>query len=168
MYPNWKTKKFNRVAVQTVELIAGHGIRGDRKAGRNPKRQINIISLNTVQKLKELGFQTHAGTLGEQLVVAGIDVMDLAIGTQIQLGDSALIELTMVRTSCQWLEKIHGQSKGDTIQGLGMLAKVVEGGRVSVTDKVKVLDALPHSGKIKEVGCYAIHEFLNNIKAKIL
>ena len=136
-------KKFNRVPVQTVELIAGHGIQGDRKAGRNPKRQINIISLNTVQTLQKLGFKTNPGELGEQLVVAGVDVMSLPIGTQIQLGDSAVIELTMMRTGCAWLEMIHEQSKDDTIQRLGMLAKVVQSGTISVNDTVQVLDSVP-------------------------
>jgi len=133
-------KKFNRVPVQTVELIAGHGIRGDRKAGRNPKRQVNIMSLNSVQTLQELGFKTQPGELGEQLVVAGIDVMGLPVGTQLQLGDSAVIELTMARTGCAWLEMIQGQSKNDTIQRLGMLAKVIQSGTISVNDTVKVLD----------------------------
>ena len=135
-------KKFNRISVDTVELIAGHGIQGDRKAGRNPKRQINIMSMNTVQTLNELGFKTNPGELGEQLVIDGLDVMGLPIGTHIQLGDSAVIELTMARMGCAWLEMIHDQSKDDTIQRLGMLAKVIQGGTISVNDTVKVLDAV--------------------------
>ncbi len=135
-------KKFNRVSVDTIELIAGHGIQGDRKAGRNPKRQVNIMSMNTVQILNDLGFKTNPGELGEQLVIDGFDVMDLPIGTQIQLGDSAVIELTMVRTGCAWLEMIHDQSKDDTIQRLGMLAKVIQSGTISVNDTIKVLDAV--------------------------
>lgn len=132
-------KQFNRVAVQSVELIAGHGIRGDRKAGRNPKRQINLISMNTIKLLDKLGFQTFPGALGEQLVIDGIDVMTLPIGTQIQLGESAVIELTMVRTGCAWLEMIHSQSKDKAVDRLGMLAKVVHSGIINVNDTVKVL-----------------------------
>jgi MOSC domain-containing protein YiiM len=135
-------KKFNRVPVDTIELIEGYGIQGDRKAGRNPKRQINIMSLDTVQILKGLGFKTTPGELGEQLVIDGLDVMDLPIGTQLQLGDSAIIELTMVRTGCEWLEMIHGQSKTDTIKRLGMLAKVVQSGTITVNDAVKVLNSV--------------------------
>lgn len=135
-------KKFNRVSVETVELIAGHGIQGDRKAGRNPKRQVNIMSMNTVQILNDLGFKTNPGELGEQLVIDGLDVMELPIGTQIQLGESAVIELTMARTGCAWLEMIHDQSKDDTTQRLGMLAKVIQSGTISVNDTVKVLDAV--------------------------
>jgi len=135
-------KKFNRVPIATVELIADHGIQGDRKAGRNPKRQVNIMSMNTVKTLNDLGFKTNPGDLGEQLVIDGFNVMDLPIGSQIQLGDSAVIELTMVRTGCAWLELIHGQSKDEATQRLGMLAKVVQSGTISVNDKVKVIDAV--------------------------
>jgi len=135
-------KQFNRVAVDSVELIAGHGIKGDRKAGRNPKRQINIVSMNLVETLDALGFQTHPGALGEQLVIDGVDVMELPIGTQIQLGDTAVIELTMVRTGCDWLEMIHGQSKDKAVDRLGMLAKVVQGGVIKVNDAVKVIEPI--------------------------
>lgn len=135
-------KKFNRVPVNSVELITGHGIKGDRKAGRNPKRQINIMSMNTVQLLHEIGFQTSPGQLGEQLVVDGVDVMSLPVGTHIQIGKSAVIELTMVRTGCEWLEMIHGQSKDDTINRLGMLAKVVQSGTIRVGDTITMLEPI--------------------------
>lgn len=136
-------QKFNRVPAETVELIAGHGIQGDRKAGRNPKRQVNIMSMNTVQILSDLGFDVQPGRLGEQLVVDGMDVMGLPIGTQIQLGDSAVIELTMVRTSCEWLELIHGQSKDDAVNRVGMLAKVIQSGTIHVNDSVRLLEPVP-------------------------
>jgi len=132
-------KKFNRVPVDRADLIAGHGIKGDRKAGRNPKRQINIVSMNTVEALRDLGFQVNAGELGEQIVIDGVDMMSLPVGTQIQLGDTATIELTMERTSCEWLEMIHGQSKDDATGQLGMLAKVVNSGEIRVGDAVRVL-----------------------------
>lgn len=136
-------KQFNRVPVESIELIAGHGIKGDRKAGRNPKRQINIMSMNTVEALRDLGFQVNPGELGEQLVIDDVDVVNLPIGTQIQLGDSAIIELTMVRTGCEWLEMIHGQSKDEAVNRLGMLAKVVEGGMIAVDDMIQVCEPLP-------------------------
>lgn len=135
-------KQFNRVPVKSIELIAGHGIKGDRKAGRNPKRQINILSMNTVESLQDLGFQVNPGELGEQLVIEGVNVMELPIGTQIQLGDSAIIELTMVRTGCEWLEMIHGQSKDEAVNRLGMLAKVVQGGMIAVGDTIQIHEFL--------------------------
>lgn len=135
-------KKFNRIPVNSAELIAGHGIKGDRKAGRNPKRQINIVSMNTVETLRELGFQVNAGELGEQIVIDGLDVVSLPIGTQIQLGDSAVIELAMERTSCEWLELIHGQSKHDATGQLGMLAKVIAGGTIQVGDGVRIIASI--------------------------
>lgn len=138
-------KKFNRVPVASVELIAGHGIKGDRKAGRNPKRHINIVSMNTVETLHELGFQVSPGELGEQLVVDGVDVMSPPIGTQIQLGDSAIIELTMERTSCAWLEVIHGQSKDDATGQLGMLATVITSGTIHIGDDIRILAPIEHT-----------------------
>lgn len=132
--------RFNRVPVDSANLIAGHGIEGDRKAGRNPKRQINIVSMNTVFALRELGFKTLPGELGEQVLIDGIDLMELAIGTQALLGDSAIIELTMVRTGCEWLEAIHGQSKEHSINQLGMLAKVIQSGTIQVGDPISVLE----------------------------
>ena len=66
---------FIRLPLARVELVAGKGLRGDRKAGRNPDRQVNILSAEWLQMAATRGYRTGPGQFGEQLIVAGLDAV---------------------------------------------------------------------------------------------
>lgn len=131
--------RYNRVPVDTVNLIAGHGIAGDFKAGRNPKRQLNIMSREILDELSERGFKTKPGEMGEQIVIRGLDIEVLPYGTRLQIGDSAIVELNKIRTPCVWFEEIQGLPHEKTDGHMGMMASVIESGHVRVGDEVFVL-----------------------------
>jgi MOSC domain-containing protein YiiM len=128
-----------REAVPQATLLAGHGIAGDQKAGRNPERQLNLLSYEWVQSLAAQGHNSEPGQFGEQMVLAGMAVEELQPGDRLQLGGEAVIEITKARTGCVRLELVQKdvlQRSGGTI---GVLAKVVQGGEIAVGDDVKVL-----------------------------
>jgi MOSC domain-containing protein YiiM len=119
-------------------LLAGHGIEGDRK-GKWGERQINIMSAETLKVLESEGFRTAPGEMGEQIVVAGIDLNTLPAGARIQLGPAAIIEVTMPRTGCDRFEHIQGKPKHLVRGRLGAMARVVTGGPIAVGDPVSIL-----------------------------
>jgi MOSC domain-containing protein YiiM len=128
-----------REAALQATLLAGHGIAGDRKAGGNPERQLNLLSEGWVQSLAAQGHNAEPGQFGEQMVLAGMAVEELQPGDRLQLGGEAVIEITKARTGCSRLELVQKdvlQRSGGTI---GVLAKVVQGGEVAVGDTVRVL-----------------------------
>jgi MOSC domain-containing protein YiiM len=132
--------RYNRVPVQEVNLIAGHGIEGDLKAGHNPNRHINIMAREALDVLSGEGFRTAPGEMGEQMVIKGLDLMVLEPGTEIQLGDSAVIRLNTLRTGCSWLEQVQGREAQNAARNrLGWMATVIAGGAVHVGDPVRVL-----------------------------
>jgi MOSC domain-containing protein YiiM len=131
--------RFNRVPIEQANLIANHGIEGDRKAGRNPKRQINIMSYETVEQLRQEGFKTDPGELGEQIILRGIDVESLQKGDRLQLGASAMVEVNFLREPCIWFEKIQGKSANTAEGKVGVLVTVIESGVVRVGDPVQVI-----------------------------
>jgi MOSC domain-containing protein YiiM len=129
---------YARVPLQEATLTVKYGIEGDLK-GKQPDRQLNVMSYETLQQLSAEGFQTAPGQMGEQLTLKGLDVNVLNEGDQIQLGDAARIEIIKARTGCDRFEHIQGQSP-ELVQGrMGMMAKVVAGGVIRVGDTVKVL-----------------------------
>ncbi len=134
---------YNRTSIDYVELIAGHGIEGDRKAGRNPKRQLNIMSAAMVATLQAEGYQTAPGELGEQLVISGLDAMTLERGSRLQFGDSAIIEITMPRTPCSWFELIQGKTMAETAGRIGVMATVIASGSIAIGDPVIQLETVP-------------------------
>ena len=132
---------YYRVPAQAVELVAGHGIKGDVK-GSQPERGLNIMTFETLQALGTEGFMTQPGQMGEQITLRGLDVNTLAAGTRLQLGDSAVIEIIKPRTGCERFEAIQGKLRSDAANRLGMMTSVVTGGAVSVGDPITVLETI--------------------------
>lgn len=129
---------FIREPVQAATLIAGHGIKGDRKAGHQPNRQLNLLSESWLDHVKSLGYKTAPGAFGEQITISGLAVEKLKPGDRLLFDDSAVIEITKPRTGCSRLEIAQGQSiKG--IGFIGMLAKVITDGPVRVGSMVTLI-----------------------------
>lgn len=129
---------YARVPVAVATLEAGRGIDTDRK-GKRPDRQLNIMALETLERLRAEGYRTAPGEMGEQVVIAGLDIDRLAGGTQLRLGDEAIIEVQKPRTGCDRLRHIQGCTLAAVAGRLGVLALVLHGGTVRVGDLVAVL-----------------------------
>jgi MOSC domain-containing protein YiiM len=128
---------YARVPLDHALLVEGHGIEGDLKGSRG-QRQLNIMRAEAVAELEALGLQTKPGELGEQLIIAGLDPASLVPGARLRLGESAVIEITRPRTGCDRFEHIQGTSKESMDGRLGVMAKVVIGGEIRVSDAVEI------------------------------
>ncbi|HOU40763.1 MAG TPA: MOSC domain-containing protein [Promineifilum sp.] len=127
-----------RVPVDSALLVAGHGIRGDRKAGRNQTRQVNLIAREWLAARAEEGYRAAPGQFGEQIVIGGLAVETLPPETLLAIGEEVVLAVSKGRTGCERLEAAQGKS----IAGLGpigVLTRVVHGGRIYVGDEVRVL-----------------------------
>lgn len=132
--------RFVRVAQSQALLCAGHGIAGDAKAGKHPRRQLNLLSARWLAARAAEGWDTLPGAFGEQLVVEGVDIETLAPGTHLCLGASAWIEITQPRTHCPKLVKVQSQVP-PLIGPAGMFARVLTGGHIYVGSPVRCLPA---------------------------
>ena len=135
---------YTRLPMQEARLVVGRGIDGDAK-GSNPARQLNIMTLETMQQLGVEGFGTDAGQMGEQLIVTEIEVNALPIGTRLQIGASACVELTEPRTGCGKFERYQGKKREEASGRLGMMACVVVEGAIYVGDTVRVVEQASNS-----------------------
>ena len=122
-----------RVNVDEANLIAGKVIEG---GSRN--RHLNVMSAETLSRLSEEGFATNAGQMGEQLVIKDLNVDKLPPKTRVQLGENAVIELFELRTPCSRFEHVQ-DAAGETSVPLGMMARVITGGKIRIGDEVSVL-----------------------------
>lgn len=132
--------RYLRVPLQTANLVVGHGIEGDRKGG-HPRRQLNIMSAETLNTLAGEGYNIEPGQMGEQMVVSGLDVDTLPVGTLLQLGDTAIIEVTIPREGCDRFEAIQGFPREKTTGRVGIMARVVESGQINIGDSVRIVQS---------------------------
>jgi MOSC domain-containing protein YiiM len=129
--------QYARVAVQQAVLVEEQGIAGDVKS-RGGKRQLNVMRAEMVEQLRAEGFRAAPGELGEQLVIAGLDPVALTPGTCLQLGGSAVIEVTEPRTPCGRFAHIQ-DCPVEAGQGrIGAMARVVHGGEIAIGASVRV------------------------------
>jgi MOSC domain-containing protein YiiM len=138
-YEDGRFDYFIRVPVQSANLIAGHGIKGDRKAGRNRKRQLNLLSDDWLAERAAEGYKAAPGEFGEQLIIGGLQVLDLQPGDVLQLGSAAQIEINKPRTGCSRLMAAQGHDGQWPGGFIGVLATVITSGVIHVEDEVLVI-----------------------------
>ena len=119
-------------------LRAGHGIEGDAHAG-SWHRQVSLLSVDSVAKLQEkLDFELKHGAFAENILVEGMAVHPLPVGTRLRIGE-ALCEVTQIGKECHSDCAIR-KAAGDCVMPReGIFVKVLESGRIAKGDAVEVV-----------------------------
>jgi len=131
---------YNRVPLKQANLVENFGIEGDAKGGKHPDRNLNIMCHDMLNGLGNSGLNVEPGAMGEQMIFDGLNVMQYPPKTRIQIGDSAVIELTKPRTGCDRFQAIQGVDPKTLENQMGMMARVIVSGAINVGDEIKVLE----------------------------
>lgn len=148
-----------KLEVDAIELIEHYGVAGDYHAGKfvrhrylarkNPRkpnlRQVLLIDRAILADLARQNIYLNPGMLGENIVVEGLTIMDLTVGTQLAIG-TTLLEMTEVRNPCQQLNEMHPQLlqavvrkvNGQPRPNAGFMVRIRAGGWVRPGDVVTV------------------------------
>ena len=82
------------------------------------------------------------GAFGENILIEGIDLKTLPVGSQLQVGQ-ATIELTQIGKECHNRCHIYYRMGDCIMPREGVFAKVLTGGEIRQGDEVAVLSAEP-------------------------
>ena len=133
-----KEKGTAKVNVGEAEIVENYGLKDDAHAG-NWHRQVSLLSYEKIEEFKALGAPVVDGSFGENLIVEGIDLRTLPIGTKLKSGD-ILMEVTQIGKECHTGCAI-AQSVGKCIMPTeGIFARVLIGGKIKVGDEILVLE----------------------------
>ena len=122
-----------------AQLDKDWGIRGDAHAGRW-HRQVSLLPAEEIAAFNEKGAGVQPGAFGENLVVEGIDLRRLPVGTLLRCGD-VLLELTQIGKECHSdcaIKKAVGRCVMPTE---GIFAVVVREGVVRPGDEIEIVEA---------------------------
>ncbi|WP_139653064.1 MOSC domain-containing protein [Raoultibacter phocaeensis] len=112
------------------------GIVGDAHAGAW-HRQVSLLSFESIEDFKARGADVTDGSFGENLIVEGIDVKTLPVGSKLACND-ILLEITQIGKQCHSHCAIY-HTMGDCIMPReGVFAKVLAGGTVRSGDAIEV------------------------------
>lgn len=130
-----------KLPVERAELRAGHGIEGDAHAGEW-HRQVSLLSLSSIEKMRRTGLALAPGDFGENLTVGGLDVWSLPVGTRLEVGDIVELEVTQIGKECHHGCEIRRQVGDCVMPREGIFARVVRPGRVRAGDPVRVVEGV--------------------------
>ncbi|WP_028649599.1 MOSC domain-containing protein [Nocardiopsis sp. CNT312] len=145
---------FSKPVLARVRLLAGLGVEGDAHMGatvqhrsrvaRDPSqpnlRQVHLIHAELLDAVAGAGFDVAPGQMGENITTRGIDLLGLAAGTVLHLGDEARVEITGLRNPCRQIDgfspgllrqMVRRGGDGSTAYLAGVMGIVLTGGTVA-------------------------------------
>ena len=124
--------------VDGIELKPHLGIPGDAHAG-DWHRMVSLLSAESVRKLQEkIAFPLLPGAFAENVLVDGISVCTLPVGTKLRVG-SALCEVTQIGKECHADCAIRRQAGDCVMPREGIFVRVLEEGSAREGDLAEVL-----------------------------
>ncbi len=127
--------------VDEVRFGKDHGIVGDAHAGME-HRQVSLLAAADIETVRQTMGDIKFGDFAENVVVSGVDLASLGLGSRVQLGEEVIISVTQLGKECHTPCRI-GQLTGDCIMPrLGLFARVEAGGAAKAGQAVKVLEVI--------------------------
>jgi MOSC domain-containing protein YiiM len=124
--------------VNTAELIADCGIKGDRSSARHGgKRQVTLIQQEHLPVIAAClnNREVRPDMLRRNLMVSGINLLALK-DRCFRIGEAEL-EYTGICAPCSFMEEALGKGGYNAVRGHGgITARILSGGLISVGDEV--------------------------------
>lgn len=131
-------KGTKKEAVVEGILKEDYGLVGDAHADCCTHRQVSLLAMESINKVRELGFEVGPGDFAENLTTQGLELASLPPGTRISIGEDVIIEITQIGKECHRGCAIYRQIGKCIMPKEGIFAKVFRGGFVKAGDQVRI------------------------------
>ena len=130
-------KKHN---VNQAYIKSDWGIEADAHSG-DWHRQVSLLSMSSVAKMKGLGAAIEYGDFAENLTLEGIEVSALPLGTHLLVGKVEM-EVTQIGKECHNQGCAIKKQVGTCVMPIeGIFARTLTSGWVRVGDPVEILES---------------------------
>jgi len=119
-------------------LKENFGLVGDAHADCCTHRQVSLLAVESIDKMRALGLELSPGDFAENLTTEGIDLVSLPVGTRMSVGKQVVLEVTQIGKECHAGCAIYQQVGKCIMPEEGVFVKVIRGGPVKVGDKIEV------------------------------
>ena len=131
-------KGTKKEAVEEGLLQEDFGLTGDAHADCCTHRQVSLLAIESINKMRSLGFDIGPGDFAENLTTEGIDLVSLPIGTEISIGNEIILEISQIGKECHSGCAIYLQIGKCIMPKEGVFARVIQGGLVKAGDAITV------------------------------
>jgi len=133
-----KKKGTSKEAVESAELLIDHGLKGDAHAGPW-HRQVSFLAAESIENAHDRGLEVGFGDFAENIATRGINWLEVPIGTRVNLGKSAVVEITQIGKECHTRCAIYYKAGDCIMPKEGIFAKVLQGGSIRNGDTIRIL-----------------------------
>ena len=124
-------------AIPVGEMIKDFGLKNDAHAGKW-HRQISLLAVEAVRQFSnKYDMKVPAGAFGENLLVEGIDLKHLPVGTKLKCND-ILLEITQIGKKCHLGCNIQKQTGECIMPNEGVFAIILNGGIIKANDVITI------------------------------
>ena len=120
-------------------LERNYGLRGDAHADKNTHRQISLLAIESINKMRNRGYDVNPGDFGENLTLEGVNLAELAVRARLHVGNDVLLEITQIGKECHTGCAIFQETGTCIMPKEGVFARVITGGTVTSEDAVTVI-----------------------------
>ena len=114
------------------------GLAGDAHADCCTHRQVSLLDISSINKMRNLGLNVNPGDFAENLTTEGIDLISLPVGTCMKVGKEVVLEITQIGKDCHAGCAIFKQVGKCIMPKEGVFAKVIRGGLVKDGDEIRI------------------------------
>ena len=124
--------------IEEAVFVKDWGIEKDAHAG-HWHRQVSLLGEESVAHMQEkIDFTLQHGAFAENILVRGITVYKLPVGTKLRIGE-ALAEVTQIGKECHQDCAIR-KATGDCVMPReGIFVKVLESGHIRPGDRIEIV-----------------------------
>lgn len=152
---------FTKKIVDSIELLAGLGVKGDAHCGETVKhrsrvakdpmqpnlRQVHLIHSELFEELAEQDRIVGCADLGENVTTSGIDLLGLCRRARLLFSQGPVVEVTGLRNPCAQIESfqrgllsavLDRDDDGVIVRKAGVMGIVIRGGYIQAGDTISV------------------------------
>ena len=121
-----------------AKLVLDRGFEGDAHAG-DWHRQVSLLAQESIDSMLAKGLDVGPGDFAENITTAGIDLLDLPVGSGLRIGEGSLVEISQIGKVCHAKCAIFYQAGDCVMPREGLFGVVREADEVRVGDAVEVV-----------------------------
>lgn len=152
--------RFSKGVVPSIRVLTGLGVDGDAHQGatvqhlsrvrRDPTqpnlRQVHLIHAELLDEVNSGGHDVRPGTLGENVLTRGVDLLGLPRGTRLHIGE-AVLRVTGLRNPCHQIDDarpgllrllVRRRDDGGVERRCGVMSVVERDGDIRPGDAIEV------------------------------
>ncbi len=133
-------KGIKKKNIERGVLVENFGLEGDAHAG-DWHRQISLLAQESIDKIRAKGLDVAPGDFAENITTRGFAIEELPVGTRLQLGTQALVEITQIGKVCHNRCAIFHQVGDCVMPREGIFARILKGGPIRPGDAIMPVGA---------------------------